>query len=458
MTRYGRLCHGIHSFTRLRVPLHRYNGAFTTATSTSRPRTRVQDFVVLGGGIIGINIASQLRQRFPGASVTLLEKEHTVGQHASGRNSGVLHAGFYYSSDSLKAKLTRRGNVFLHEYCQEKQLPINTCGKLVVAKNDKELEGLETLYQRGITNGVPLEKISEKEAQELEPMVRTHQQAIWSPTTASADPAQVTTSMAQDAETAGVDILTGKQYLQSRGFQQSSSSTVALDVLDNTTKELETLETKHLVNCAGLYADKIAHPFGFGLDYQIVPFKGLYLYCKDVNLQRLVYPVPQISQPFLGVHFTVTVDGKVKIGPTAIPAFWREQYGPGTDVPLLDRFSWSEITEILVTEASLFYESNFNFRSLALEEMKKYSKRFMAQGASELVRGITLNNFTDYGKAGIRAQLVNMKQRKLEMDFVIEGDSKSTHVLNAVSPAWTCARPFAEIVADQIQSRLSRSS
>lgn len=314
-------------------------------SSADLPKT--SDFVVIGGGIIGITIASSLKHRYKDSSVTLLEKESDVGKHASGRNSGVLHAGFYYSADSLKAKLTRQGNVFLHEYCKEKQIPINECGKLVVARNEEELEGIETLYQRGVKNGVPVEKVSEEEALELEPLVRTHQQALWSPTTASADPIAVTEHMARDAERTGVNIVTNRRYMGCDN-NEKNSSTLRLRI-GNLDSSEATIEAKHMINCAGLYADKVAHPFGFGLDYRIVPFKGLYLYCKGVNLQRLIYPVPKISQPFLGVHFTVAVDGKVKIGPTAIPAFWREQYGPSSTDPLFDRFSWNELAEILLT-------------------------------------------------------------------------------------------------------------
>ena len=174
-----------------------------------------------------------------------------------------------------------------------------------------------------------------------------------------------------------------------------------------------------------------------------MPFKGLYLYC-DVPLKRLVYPVPDLEQPFLGVHFTVTVDGKCKIGPTAIPAFWREQYG------FFDNFDAKELMDICMTELGLFVNASFDFRGLAMSEMKKYSKQYMAQGASELVKGVGMENFTEYGKAGIRAQLIDTEKRSLVMDFLVEGDARSTHVLNAVSPAWTCSNPFAQHVVDNV--------
>ena len=169
------------------------------------------------------------------------------------------------------------------------------------------------------------------------------------------------------------------------------------------------------------------------------------MYCNSVPLTRLIYPVPDLRNPFLGVHFTVTVDGHVKIGPTAIPALWREQYG------ILDNINFGDMAEALMTEASLFVSAGFNFRELAFEESRKYWKPFMIRGASELVKGVDASSFGNYGRAGIRAQLLDKRTRTLVMDFHVEGDASSTHVLNAVSPAWTCSVPFAQHVVENMK-------
>jgi L-2-hydroxyglutarate oxidase LhgO len=207
----------------------------------------------------------------------------------------------------------------------------------------------------------------------------------------------------------------------------------------------------YIVNAAGLYADKIALEFGFSERYRILPFKGLYLYSDEPAgaIRTNIYPVPNLRNPFLGVHFTVTVEGKIKIGPTAIPAFWREHY------QALENFNFSEMAEIIKREIGLFVSSKFDFKRLAFEEIMKYSRARMVSLASSLIKSIRKENYNKWGKPGIRAQLLDIKEKKLEMDFVIEGDDKSMHVLNAVSPAFTCSIPFSQYVSKEIQSRLN---
>jgi L-2-hydroxyglutarate oxidase LhgO len=208
------------------------------------------------------------------------------------------------------------------------------------------------------------------------------------------------------------------------------------------------IEAGHVVNAAGLYADKIAKDFGFSESYSIMPFKGLYIYCDDPpgTYRTHIYPVPNLKNPFLGVHFTLQTDGSAKIGPTAIPAFWREQYQG------FENFKPGEFFKILSQNAALLVSSDFHFAQLAVEEISKYSRRKIVDLASQLVTEIDPNKFKTWGKPGIRAQLVNTKTRKLEMDFVIQGDKTSTHVLNAVSPAFTCCLPFAKLVCDRMKS------
>ena len=391
------------------------------------------DFLVIGGGVVGIGIAREIRSRFRGATVTLIEKESACGLHASGRNSGVIHAGFYYSADSLKAKLARAGNIAMTAYCEEKNIPLNKCGKLVIAKDASDLPQLDELLRRGAANGVPLEDITEDEARKIEPRVKTHRRAIFSPTTSSANPARVLDAMQRDAQTEGVRIVTGAPFLR---LEKNTVVTPG-----------ERFGAGHIVNAAGLYADKIARGFGFSEKYRILPFKGLYLYSDEPPhaLRTNIYPVPDLRNPFLGVHFTVTDDGHVKIGPTAIPAFWREQYRG------FDNFKFVEFVEVLFREAGLMISADFDFKKLAIEELQKYSRPHLVALAAGLAHGVRPGDYKRWGRPGIRAQLLDIRTRKLEMDFVIEGDALSTHILNAVSPGWTCAIPFARHVVDRIE-------
>ncbi len=311
------------------------------------------DFLVIGGGIVGVGMARALKSRFPDATVTLIEKEAACGLHASGRNSGVIHAGFYYSADSLKAKFTRAGNLALTAYCESRQIPLNKCGKLVVAQDESDFPQLDELLRRGSLNNVPLDSITEEEARKIEPRVKTRGRAIFSPTTSSADPMRVIAALQEDARREEVGIVTGAAYVRA---EQG-------DVVTSRGR----FKAGHVVNAAGLHADKIALDFGFSEKYRILPFKGLYLYSEEPPgaFRTNIYPVPDLRNPFLGVHFTVKADGQIKIGPTAIPAFWREQYRG------LDNFNLGEFIEVLFREAGLMISANFDFRNLAIEELQK---------------------------------------------------------------------------------------
>jgi L-2-hydroxyglutarate oxidase LhgO len=391
------------------------------------------DFLVVGGGIIGLALSLALRRRHSRARVMVLEKEPDCGIHASGRNSGVLHAGFYYTADSLKARFTRDGNARMRAYCEERGLRVNRCGKLVVARNEADLSGLDELMRRGRANGVELEEISAEDAQRIEPRARTHERAIYSPTTCSVDPTEVVASVVRDARDAGIIVRTGTAYRGSRaGVVRTSGGDISAG---------------YVVNAAGVHADRVARDFGFAQRYRILPFKGLYLYATSTaeQLRTNVYPVPDLRNPFLGVHFTVTVGGKVKIGPTATPAFWREHYtGFGN-------FDLRECADIVSREAGLFVRNDFGFRALAISELRKYSQPQMVRLASELVTGISRERYRSWGPPGIRAQLIDVTTNKLEMDFRLEGDARSLHVLNAVSPGFTCAMPFADYVVDHAE-------
>ncbi len=391
------------------------------------------DFVVIGAGVIGLNIALLLKKRFPDSSICLVEKEATLGMHGSGRNSGVLHAGFYYTADSMKARFCRDGNQQLTEYCLDRGLPINRCGKLVVAAEESELAGLDELLRRGRLNGVELDEITEAEAKLIEPRAITYQRAIFSPTTATVSPQAVVNALAQDVRDAGIEIMTDAAFISSEGRR-----------IKTTRGEIE---AGYVVNAAGLYADRIARHYGFSRDYRIIPFKGLYLYENEgaAGLKTNIYPVPDLRYPFLGVHFTVDVAGHTKIGPTAIPAFWREQYGG------IENFSLGEMAEILLRDAKLFLHNDFGFRHVALQEFQKQSKSKLTQLAGKMAHGVHRKDYEHWGQPGIRAQLINIREKRLEMDFRFEGDERSFHVLNAVSPAFTCSMPFSAHVVDQIE-------
>jgi len=393
------------------------------------------DIVIVGGGIIGLSIARELNNRHPDLKITLIEKEATVACHASGRNSGVLHAGFYYTPDSLKSRFTVEGNKLLTDYCLKNNLSINRCGKVVVAKDEREVEGILELKRRGDKNGVDLELIDEKRLEELEPNARTFDKALYSPTTSVVNPKEVVGHIA-DTLKEKVNILFSEKFIK-----RDDTNTIST----NTHK----IKFKHLINSAGLYADKIAHQFGIGQNYTLIPFKGLYMEYKDSSLIRKhIYPVPNLKNPFLGVHFTITISGKVKIGPTAIPAFWRENYEG------ISRFNLNEFLEVLWNEARLFSTNAFNFRSLTFEEFKKYYRNYFIQQAMHLVKRIDTNKFGNYLTPGIRAQLLDKKEMKLVMDFVVEHGENSTHVLNAVSPAFTSAFSFSKFIVGEVEKAI----
>lgn len=399
-------------------------------------QTHTCDFLVIGGGIIGMTVAMKLAQAYPDANVLVIDKEPRLGMHASGRNSGVLHAGFYYTSDSLKARFTRDGNRAWHRFCDEHGIPVNRCGKLVVAKDEVDDKTIDTLIARGHANGIPLDILSVEDARKIEPKVKTHQRALFSPTTSTVDPGQVMEKIAQQAKLCGVAIKYNCAYQSTDGqFVRTTFGTISAG---------------YVVNCAGLYADKVAHDYHFGGSYYLLPYKGVYLYASSSapKMATNIYPVPDLNYPFLGVHFTINASGEMKLGPSAIPAFWPEQY---------DWHSGFHFSEFLSTSGKhlrLMMGKDHGFRKLAMEEVKKYSRSYMVKQAKMLADGIELKHFDTWGRPGIRAQLINRKTRKLEMDFIVEGDSRSMHVLNAVSPAFTCAMPFSDHVVNKIRANI----
>jgi len=413
-------------------------GAPASAAVAALPRTT--DMLVVGGGIIGLTLALEFRRRHPDCGVTLIEKEAACGLHASGRNSGVLHAGFYYTPDSLKARFTRDGNRALTEYCERRGLPLRRCGKLVVARSRADLAGLDDLLRRGRANGITLEAVTADEARRIEPRARTHERALFSPTTASVSPAAVIAALVADARSAGITVATGTAY-RGRAGGGRGEATVRTSS--------GPIAAGYVINAAGLYADRIARQYGFADRYRIVPFKGAYLYGDRAapGFRVHIYPVPDVATPFLGVHVTALADGGVKLGPTATPAFWREHYAG------LGNFSLRECLEVARLEAGFFARNDFGFRDLAVRELSR-GRRRLVQLAAELATGLDAARFRRWGPAGIRAQLVDVNARTLEMDFAFEGDDRSFHVLNAVSPAFTCALPMSAYLVDRVEQHL----
>jgi (S)-2-hydroxyglutarate dehydrogenase len=391
------------------------------------------DYLIIGSGIIGLSIARDLVNRFPSAKIAVIEKEPDVAYHSSGRNSGVLHAGFYYTADSLKAKFTRDGNRMMREYCYANGLKINEAKKVVVAHDESELPALFELEKRGKINGVEVKIIDEIELAEIDSNVKTFKHALWSPNTATVDPVEVNHAIKYELIQKGVQFFFGEGYKE------------RIDGNNIKTTKGNIFSAVKLINAAGLYADRLAKDFGYSKKYTIIPFKGIYLKFTGTKnpVRTNVYPVPNLKNPFLGVHFTVTFDGHVKIGPTSMPAFWRENYKG------MQGFNTGEISSILAREAKLFLKNSFGFRNLAIAEIKKYSRKYFTELAASMVHQLDRKGFTEWGRPGIRAQLLDVTTDELVMDFIIEGDNDSIHILNVVSPAFTCSFPFATYVVNK---------
>lgn len=395
------------------------------------------DVLILGGGVVGLATGISLLQARPALKVIIAEKEKQLALHASGRNSGVIHAGFYYSPDSLKAKFCRDGNKELRILAKKYNILVRDVGKVVVTRNTEELSRLETLYQRGVANGVELEVREAKDLKNIEPLAVTYEKFLWSPTTAVSDSKAIVDAMRQEF------IVLGGQI----DFDKKIQLTVANNEVRDAT---DTYNATHIINAAGAQADRISRSVGVGTEYAMLPFMGVYRATAEKNLplQRLVYPVPHPINPFLGVHFTLTLDHKVKIGPTAIPIAGREQYS------FLNGWSASDIAQAVKGMTSLIRGDSHDFGAILKTEWPKMIQSMLVKESTELVP--TADTVKDWHRKppGIRAQLVHLPTGKLVQDFVVKTLSNSTHVLNAVSPGWTSALPFGRWVAETLVNRL----
>jgi L-2-hydroxyglutarate oxidase len=388
------------------------------------------EIVVVGGGIVGLTLARELAARGRG-DVLVLEKEPGLGRHASGRNSGVLHAGIYYAPDSAKARTCLAGNRLMRAYCREKGLPLLEAGKVIVARTEAELPTLEELHRRATANGARVRFLDEKELADVEPMARTVGRALHSLDTAAVDPRAVLASLRADLEAAGVRIVTGCRFL----------ALAAPGVAETT---LGRVRFGRLVNAAGAHCDEVARAFGVGEHYRLIPFKGIYRKLRAgavFPVRGNIYPVPDVRNPFLGVHFSRSALGDVYVGPTAIPALGRENYG-------LLRGAGAETLSILASDAALFV-ANAGFRSVALTEPRKYLPAAFHRDAARLVRGYDPRLFGRADKVGIRPQLVDWRTKQLVMDFLVEAKDGSVHVLNPISPAFTSSMELARRIVEE---------
>ena len=398
------------------------------------------DVVIMGGGIIGLATAKSLKKLDPKLAVAVFEKEPNLGAFASGKNSGVIHSGFYYTPDSLKAKFCKTGNEDLKQLISKHNIPILNCGKVVVTRTNSEIPQLEELFRRGLENGIQLEIREEKDLIKVEPFARTKSSFLWSPNTSVSDPNLVLQALAKECRDLGVEILL--------------NSKISIDNVEMLSNHGVNIFSKWIINCSGARSLDVAHRFQVGTKYSQMPFLGTYLYAdlKSLPLQTLVYPVPHPVNPFLGVHFTLSTIGRIKIGPTAIPIINPEHNGFNKINFLKDLANFTR-SSIAITKSK-----NHNLSSLTFNDVAKINSRVLIRNASLLVPKVRdVKNWKRYPSA-TRAQLVDLENGKLEQDFVVEHSINSTHVLNAVSPGWTSAMPFGDYIALQVIERLSSAN
>ena len=392
------------------------------------------DFVIIGAGIVGLTTAYELKARFPSARIAVLEKEPDVGRHASGRNSGVLHSGIYYGAETLKARVCAKGSARMVAFAEEYGIPCRRSGKVIIATSEQDLPTIERLLQNARDNGIRAERLDEQGVRAIEPHAAPYQAGIWSPDTAVIDSRAVLDRLREQLAQCGVQCYFNQHVTgvaQDGRYLRTTSGRYSTD---------------YVFNCAGANADRIARQFGAGGDYALVPFKGLYYKLRDAKRHLVhgnIYPVPDVSLPFLGVHLTRVITGEVYAGPTAIPALGRENYG------MVAGLRAGEAAVIGWQLVRLYLRDESNFRRLVHTEMRKYRKLNFLESMRRLVPEIEEDDLVRAEKVGIRPQLVNVRTNRIEMDFVVETASRSLHVLNAISPAFTSSFAFAELLVDR---------
>ena len=393
------------------------------------------DVAIIGGGIVGLATALSITDRFPRVRLVILEKEPRIAAHQTGHNSGVIHSGIYYKPGSYKARQCSEGKGLMRQFCEAHAIKIVDCGKVIVATSPEELPRLQTLYERGQANGVPVEMIEPDRLREIEPHAAGIR-AIWSPTTAIVDFIEVAEAMARDLRQRGVEIETGA------GVTQVARTSDGVDLWATRRAVL----AKRLINCAGLYCDVVARMAGAKPDVQIVPFRGEYYMVRPDRrhlVRTLIYPVPDPEFPFLGVHFTNTVHGEVEAGPNAVLAFAREGYTFWKVRP------W-ELGHTL-TYPGMWHMARKYWKTGSYEVFRSLSKRAFVKALQRLVPEIRPED-VERGGAGIRAQAVAADGSLID-DFRIVSDDTGIHVLNAPSPGATASLSIGRHIADLAAER-----
>jgi len=390
-----------------------------------------RDFVVLGAGVLGLSFALELRSQFPHASILVLEKETHLGKHASGLNSGVVHAGLYYEPKSLKAKLSVEGARRMRDFCEEYHLPFERRGKLVLPLEESDQGRLQSLFLRAKENGVEVELVNDQQIRSLEPLAGSVTgSAIHSPNTAVLDPKAVLNKFYEILGLRNVDVKLASRAVKIDPDQKQIHC------------ETESFGYGLLINCAGAFADQVASWSGLEGRYCSIPFKGIYFSIQNLAKipQKLLYPLPDLRAPFLGVHFTTNVYGQLTLGPNAIPALGRENYHG------LKGVDWTALPASLMRLSGLYLRDANGFRSLVHREMRTWTRSAIAAEARKLMPGFQDSMVGKVVKVGIRPQIYNLEEKRMEMDFIVEKTANEIHILNSISPGFTCALSFADYV------------
>ena len=390
------------------------------------------DCAIIGGGIVGLSVALQLTREQPGLRVVVLEKEARIAAHQTGRNSGVIHSGIYYPPGSLKARFARDGNRSMVEFCRTHGIAHEVCGKVIVAIEQKELPLLEDLRLRGEANGLTIEKISTEEVREVEPHVRCLA-GLRVPATGIVSYTAVCARLVELLENAGGIVETGRKV---EGFAIRGDEHILQ------TRQGE-IETRFFVNCGGLQSDRIARCAGESLEAQIVPFRGEYYELRPERrglVRALIYPVPDPSFPFLGVHFTRMIDGSVHAGPNAVLALQREGYRKRD-------FNLRDVVEML-TYRGLWNLARKHYQEGFSELHRSLSKQAFVKSLQRLIPEIVADDLVP-ANAGVRAQAL-LPGGTLVNDFLLRSGRSAIHVCNAPSPAATAALEIAKAVVAQI--------
>ncbi|WP_267384375.1 L-2-hydroxyglutarate oxidase [Cyanobacterium sp. uoEpiScrs1] len=390
------------------------------------------NFAIIGGGIVGLSTGMALRQRYPDASIIVLEKEACIASHQTGRNSGVIHSGIYYPSGSFKAKFTSVGNKSMIDFCRTYDIPHEVCGKVIVATRKKELPLLDNLYQRGLEKKLEVKKISSQEVKEIEPYVNCLA-GVYVPTSGIVDYKKVSQKYSELIQEQGGEILLNTKV--ERIIKNSDSQILETNQ--------GTIKTNFVINCAGLYSDRVAQLAQVDNQVKIVPFRGEYYELipeKRYLVKNLIYPVPNPDFPFLGVHFTRMIDGSVHAGPNAVLSLKREGYEK-TD------FNLRDFAEVMTYPG--FWKLVAKHADEGIKEMiRSFSKAAFVHSLQQLIPEVTMSDVV-VSKSGIRAQALETNG-KLVNDFLIIQDTQALHVCNAPSPAATASLEIGKAIVSQI--------